>query len=170
MKWKHMMKVPARRQVWLTSSARRTLRRIGTESSTYIERSSSRTLLRHTAPVRHFPQCLEESDLLPLLERSAPGLFGLRVLGRGEHRLREFPSRESVSGVLRWTAWSWISESGDSLRIETYEVLSMNEPAMISEENKGCCRPCRQIDRTCCNNLEPIRARSMTRKIGHRRN
>jgi hypothetical protein len=157
MKWKHMIKVPARRQVWLTSSARRPLRRIGVESPL-------------TEPVRRCPQHLEAVDLLPLLERSAPGLFGLRVLGRGEHRLREFPSRGSVSGVLRWTAWSWIFESGDSLRIETYEVQSMNEPAMISEENKGCCRPCRQIDRTCCNNLEPIRARSMTRKIGHRRN
>jgi hypothetical protein len=60
----------------------------------------------------------------------------LKVLGRGEHRLREFPSRGSVSGVLRRTTWSWVSELKRSVRSESYEVDTRDESVILRRKTR----------------------------------
>jgi hypothetical protein len=60
----------------------------------------------------------------------------LKVLGREEHRLREFPSRGSVSGVLRRTTWSWVSELKRSVRSESYEVDTRDESVILRRKTR----------------------------------
>ena len=41
-----------------------------------------------------------------------------------------------MSGVLRWTTWSWVSELEDSLRLHNYEVDTLDEPVILSRRTR----------------------------------